>query len=98
VDYLSQAYFLAAVEKPLFHNVKRAKIVSTIFALSVQKMLYFYCFVISWPQHCRGTVHLSGVPESHVQGFLTISSRPHFSHTNKSPAFMSQQLAILISF
>ena len=53
---------------------------------------YFFC--IGFPQQESGTLHALSSPGLHVQALATLSSRPHTSHTNRSPSFMSQQFAI----
>jgi hypothetical protein len=49
---------------------------------------------ISLPQHIRGTLHASSAPVLQAQAFFTDNSKPQVLQRNRSPSFMSQQLAI----
>jgi len=51
-------------------------------------------WVISLPQHIRGTLHASSDPELQAQAFFSASSKPQVSQKNRSPSFMSQQFAM----
>jgi hypothetical protein len=54
-----------------------------------------YFLRISLPQQLRGTVQQPSAAELQAHVLATSNSRPHASHTNTLPSFMSQQFAII---
>jgi len=83
------------------HNEKAEDMSSSAFLVmrffyKKSGLKYFpYFFVISCPQHWRGTEHApSPVPQ--LQVFSTLNSKPHNSQKNTSPCFISWQIAMII--